>query len=72
VVIIGRDHHPKLLELMGVEVVNYTRTQRTFPHNPEPLKKHLTDISELVVKEKADLGVVVDPDVDLGFHLRRW
>jgi phosphomannomutase len=33
-------------------------------HNPEPLKEHLTDISELVVKKKADLGVVVDPDVD--------
>ena len=29
-----------------------------------PLKEHLTDLSELVVKEKADLGIVVDPDVD--------
>ncbi len=34
------------------------------PHNPEPLKEHLTDISELVVKEGADFGIVVDPDVD--------
>ena len=35
-----------------------------FPHNPEPLPEHLYEISELVVKEKADLGIVVDPDVD--------
>ncbi|MGO4818828.1 phosphoglucosamine mutase [Flavobacterium sp. W22_SRS_FP1] len=56
---------PKLLELMGVEVVKlYCEPNGQFPHNPEPLKEHLTDISELVVKEKADLGVVVDPDVD--------
>lgn len=56
---------PKLLELMGVEVVKlYCEPNGHFPHNPEPLKEHLTDISELVVKEKADLGVVVDPDVD--------
>ena len=56
---------PKLLELMGVEVVKlYCNPNGHFPHNPEPLKEHLTDISELVVTEKADLGVVVDPDVD--------
>ncbi|CAM4156316.1 phosphoglucosamine mutase [Flavobacterium antarcticum] len=56
---------PKLLELMGVEVVKlYCEPNGHFPHNPEPLKEHLTDISELVVKEKADLGIVVDPDVD--------
>ncbi|KVV15254.1 phosphoglucosamine mutase [Flavobacterium sp. TAB 87] len=56
---------PRLLELMGVEVVKlYCEPTGHFPHNPEPLKEHLTDISELVVKEKADLGVVVDPDVD--------
>ena len=56
---------PKLLELMGVEVIKlYCEPNGHFPHNPEPLKEHLTDISELVVKEKADLGVVVDPDVD--------
>lgn len=56
---------PKLLELMGVEVVKlYCEPNGHFPHNPEPLKEHLMDISELVVKEKADLGVVVDPDVD--------
>ena len=56
---------PRLLELMGVEVVElYCEPNGDFPHNPEPLKEHLTDISELVVKEKADLGIVVDPDVD--------
>jgi phosphomannomutase len=56
---------PRLLELMGVEVVElYCEPNGHFPHNPEPLKEHLTDICELVVKEKADLGIVVDPDVD--------
>ena len=56
---------PKLLELMGVDVVKlYCEPNGHFPHNPEPLKEHLTDISELVVKEKAHLGIVVDPDVD--------
>jgi phosphomannomutase len=56
---------PRLLELMGVEVVKlYCEPNGHFPHNPEPLKEHLTDISELVVKEQADLGIVVDPDVD--------
>jgi phosphomannomutase len=37
---------------MGVEVVKYCEPNGHFPHNPEPLKEHLTDISELVVKEK--------------------
>lgn len=56
---------PKILELMGVECVKlYCEPNGHFPHNPEPLKEHLTDISELVVKEKADFGIVVDPDVD--------
>jgi phosphomannomutase len=56
---------PKLLELMGVEVIKlYCEPNGHFPHNPEPLKEHLTDISELVVSQKADLGIVVDPDVD--------
>ena len=35
-----------------------------FPHNPEPLKENLKELTELVLKEKADLGIVVDPDVD--------
>ena len=56
---------PKLLDLMGVEVVKlYCEPNGHFPHNPEPLKEHLTDISELVVAEQAHLGIVVDPDVD--------
>ena len=56
---------PALLEKLGVECIElYCTPNGQFPHNPEPLKEHLTDISELVVKEKADLGIVVDPDVD--------
>lgn len=56
---------PALLKRMGVEVVElYCDPNGHFPHNPEPLKEHLGDICELVVKEKADLGIVVDPDVD--------
>jgi phosphomannomutase len=47
---------PKLLELMGVEVVKLYEPNGHFPHNPEPLKEHLTDISELVVKG-AHLGM---------------
>ncbi|SHJ63617.1 phosphoglucosamine mutase [Flavobacterium haoranii] len=56
---------PKVLEQMSVEVVKlYCEPNGHFPHNPEPLKEHLTDICELVVAEKADFGIVVDPDVD--------
>lgn len=56
---------PQLLEKLGCEVVKlYCEPNGHFPHNPEPLKEHLTDICELVKKEHADLGVVVDPDVD--------
>ncbi|WP_291960969.1 phosphoglucosamine mutase [Maribacter sp.] len=56
---------PKLLKEFGVEVVElYCDPTGHFPHNPEPLKEHLKDICELVVKEKADFGIVVDPDVD--------
>ncbi|MCX6184735.1 MAG: phosphoglucosamine mutase [Flavobacterium sp.] len=56
---------PNLLEQMGVEVVKlYCEPNGHFPHNPEPLKEHLGDICELVLREKADFGIVVDPDVD--------
>jgi phosphomannomutase len=56
---------PKLLEQMGVECVKlYCDPNGHFPHNPEPLKEHLGDICKLVVEEKADFGIVVDPDVD--------
>ncbi|QCX39462.1 phosphoglucosamine mutase [Aureibaculum algae] len=56
---------PNLLERLGVECVKlYCEPNGQFPHNPEPLPAHLVDISELVVKENAHLGIVVDPDVD--------
>jgi phosphomannomutase len=56
---------PALLKELNVECVElYCTPNGHFPHNPEPLKEHLTDISELVIKEKADFGIVVDPDVD--------
>jgi phosphomannomutase len=56
---------PKLLEALGVEVIKlYCDPTGHFPHNPEPLKEHLGDICKLVVKENADFGIVVDPDVD--------
>ncbi|MDT8414688.1 MAG: phosphoglucosamine mutase [Flavobacteriaceae bacterium] len=56
---------PQLLKALGVEVVEmYCEPTGHFPHNPEPLKEHLTEISARVVAESADLGIVVDPDVD--------
>lgn len=57
---------PQMLRALGVsDVVElYCVPNGKFPHNPEPLKENLTEISELVVKENADLGIVVDPDVD--------
>lgn len=56
---------PLLLEALNVECVKlYCEPNGQFPHNPEPLAENLTEISKLVVKEKADLGIVVDPDVD--------
>ena len=56
---------PLLLDRLGVHAVKlYCEPTGHFPHNPEPLKEHLGDISNLVVKEHADFGIVVDPDVD--------
>ena len=56
---------PKLLEKLGVNVIKlYCDPTGYFPHNPEPLKENLSDLSELVIKENADLGIIVDPDVD--------
>ncbi|MEG1076749.1 MAG: phosphoglucosamine mutase [Mucinivorans sp.] len=56
---------PILLRALGCEVVELNCTPNgCFAHNPEPLPEHLTEISARVVAEKADLGVVVDPDVD--------
>ena len=56
---------PLLLERLGVEPVKlYCDPTGHFPHNPEPLKEHLGDLAEAVVNERADFGIVVDPDVD--------
>ncbi|RSK40285.1 phosphoglucosamine mutase [Mangrovimonas spongiae] len=56
---------PLLLDALNVDYVKlYCEPTGHFPHNPEPLKEHLTDLSEAVVKEHADFGIVVDPDVD--------
>lgn len=56
---------PLLLERLGVDVVElYCEPNGHFPHNPEPLKEHLTDLSDAVKKHNADFGIVVDPDVD--------
>ena len=57
---------PALLEALGVQTVHevYCDPTGDFPHNPEPLPEHLTDLRDLVVRTQADLGIVVDPDVD--------
>jgi phosphomannomutase len=57
---------PALLKSLGVDdvVQLYCAPTGVFPHNPEPLPQHLGDISHEVVKHKADVGFVVDPDVD--------
>ena len=56
---------PALLRRLGCEVVELNcEPTGHFAHNPEPLPQNLTEISEVIVKEGADLGVVVDPDVD--------
>lgn len=56
---------PRLLERMGVECVKlFCEPNGNFPHNPEPLPEHLNDLVDLVLSEKADFGIVVDPDVD--------
>ena len=56
---------PELLKEFGVEVIElYCEPTGHFPHNPEPLAENLTEISKLVVEHNADLGIVVDPDVD--------
>lgn len=57
---------PALLEALGVEIIFkiHCEPNGKFPHNPEPLKEHLTDLSEAVLANGADLGIAVDPDVD--------
>ena len=56
---------PALLKELGCEVVELNcNPTGEFAHNPEPLPENLTEISEVIRKEGADLGIVVDPDVD--------
>ncbi|MEO9884485.1 MAG: phosphoglucosamine mutase [Balneola sp.] len=57
---------PLLLEKLGVETVHtiHCTPNGIFPHNPEPLPEHLTEICDLVKKSGADIGVVTDPDAD--------
>ena len=56
---------PMLLEQLGVKVHKIHCTPNgEFPHNPEPLKEHLVDLSDAVTEQHADFGIAVDPDVD--------
>ena len=55
---------PRLLQKLGVECITLNGDPTgDFAHNPEPLPKNLVELSETVVREKADLGISVDPDV---------
>lgn len=57
---------PAILHALGVKnIIELNCTPNGhFPHNPEPLPQHLTEISDLLKSGKADVGFVVDPDVD--------
>jgi len=56
---------PKLLDRLGVSYkAIYCEPTGNFPHNPEPLEKHLGDLMRSVQEEKAHFGITVDPDVD--------
>ena len=56
---------PRLLERLGVQCITLNgEPTGDFAHNPEPLPKNLVELSDTVVREKADLGISVDPDVD--------
>ncbi|PWL28288.1 MAG: phosphoglucosamine mutase [Fluviicola sp. XM-24bin1] len=57
---------PAMLEALGVTNVTklYCDPTGHFPHNPEPLPEHLTDLSDKIKETGADLGITVDPDVD--------
>jgi len=62
----GGIYVPALLKALGVRQIEtiYCEPNGHFPHNPEPLPEHLTDLSKLVSETKCDMGIVVDPDVD--------
>jgi phosphomannomutase len=57
---------PAMLSALGVKQVTklYCEPTGEFPHNPEPLPEHLTDLSDKIKETRADLGITVDPDVD--------
>ena len=57
---------PQLLRALGVNdiVELYCEPNGRFPHNPEPLPEHLTELSSEVKRANAHLGISVDPDVD--------
>lgn len=57
---------PQLLTALGVKTIHqlYCDPNGLFPHNPEPLPEHLTELSSWVKNHQADLGIAVDPDVD--------
>lgn len=57
---------PALLKALGVNQITelYCEPTGHFPHNPEPLPEHLTDLSDKIVEVGADIGFTVDPDVD--------
>jgi len=56
---------PQLLQQLGVTVIVLNgEVNGKFAHNPEPIPQHLTALSNEVVKQKADFGIAVDPDVD--------
>ena len=57
---------PMLLNALGVEHITklYCEPDGDFAHNPEPLPENLRDLSKAVVKNNANLGIAVDPDVD--------
>lgn len=57
---------PELLEALGVKTIHkiHCEPNGLFPHNPEPLPEHLTEICTLVKNTNSDLGVVTDPDAD--------
>ncbi len=63
---VGGTYIPPLLKALGVKKIIelYCEPNGQFPHNPEPLPENLTEISALIKEKKADIGFVVDPDVD--------
>jgi phosphomannomutase len=57
---------PRLLHSLGVAdiIPLYCDASGIFPHTPEPIPQNLTSLREAILREKADIGIVVDPDAD--------